>query len=156
MNPLTSDEQALYSEAHWKPKYPWIPRWMYALWYNVQWYFVGQFRQLPPLNEDMFEVVELDTGKECKWSKRGLACACRICRPDAHFPYVHDCCANEVCSKRRSEQGKAWDSDLKRLIREVEWIAHGHFCPVCTAEKCEGHFNGCQLKEICQLMISKP
>lgn len=34
---------------------------------------------------------------------------------------------------------------MEEALRDIEWLAHGHFCPVCTAEKCQGHFEGCQI-----------
>jgi hypothetical protein len=34
---------------------------------------------------------------------------------------------------------------FETAMKEIEWLFHGHLCPVCTAAQSQGHFDGCQI-----------
>lgn len=38
----------------------------------------------------------------------------------------------------------------REALEEIEWQSHGHFCYVCTAEKCKGHFPDCPIGKVLQ------
>lgn len=46
------------------------------------------------------------------------------------------------------EQSTIWYKQAekyKKALEEIEWQANGHFCYVCTAEKCKGHWPDCPI-----------
>ena len=41
-----------------------------------------------------------------------------------------------ICGKYRK---------MEDTLKEIQWMSQDHFCPVCTAEKCKGHWSECPI-----------